>query len=566
MPVGQRRASSGARPRPPSTGSSAIRRRTAPGCTSTTPTTTRLRRGIQRGSPRRGDDGPLPGRRGGTARGAALRRPRHRMGARPARRARRLGRARGRRAGHDRRDRAPGRRARHAPRGDRRHALRRRADELGRFLVAQTEPSGAVLASYDPARGAPVPGEYSKYYTGEAYWALARLHRAFPGEGWGEAADRIGAYLATVARRGRGPLAADPRPLGRVRRWRRPWSSPSAAARRSPTDEMAYARRQAELFGAQVRWVCQHLGPWGELVRGSYVPRGGGYGVVGEALTGLVADRARGAAAGRPARPDRRARHLHRRRSPSTSSPTPRTPRAPRSRSGSRARGSRDGETRMDDQQHALAGLLRTIPIVEARRGRPVRRRRRTRHRAGCGPPCWCWRSTRPGRRSAFLAPGARRGTPPALAAAGGADRRARRLRRRGARRPAARRARRQRALVPHRRRDRGRHGRHRRPLPAATPARTGARRLARRARPGRDPAGGPPRPAGAGAGRGRRPGRARDRRRDGAGRRAADRADGRVRPTEGPRGRALRWAGRLLGAALVACGVLLTIDGVLDV
>jgi hypothetical protein len=35
---------------------------------------------------------------------------------------------------------------------------------------------------------------------------------------------------------------------------------------------------------------------------------------------------------------------------------------------------------------------------------------------------------------------------------------------------------------------------------------------------------------------------------------------------TEGPKGRALRWAGRLLGAGLVACGVLLTIDGVLDV
>src|ERR671915_998771 len=68
---------------------------------------------------------------------------------------------------------------------------------LGRFLVAQTEPSGAVLASYDTARGAPVPGEYSKYYTGEAYWALARLHLAFPEEGWGETANRIGAYLAT---------------------------------------------------------------------------------------------------------------------------------------------------------------------------------------------------------------------------------------------------------------------------------------------------------------------------------------------------------------------------------
>ena len=32
-----------------------------------------------------------------------------------------------------------------------------------------------------------------------------------------------------------------------------------------------------------------------------------------------------------------------------------------------------DGETRMDDQQHALAGLLRTIPIVEAAGERPDR-------------------------------------------------------------------------------------------------------------------------------------------------------------------------------------------------
>jgi hypothetical protein len=36
--------------------------------------------------------------------------------------------------------------------------------------------------------------------------------------------------------------------------------------------------------------------------------------------------------------------------------------------------------------------------------------------------------------------------------------------------------------------------------------------------------------------------------------------------PPEGPRGRVLRWAGRLLAALLVACGVILTVDGVLDV
>ena len=48
-------------------------------------------------------------------------------------------------------------------------------------------------------------------------------------------------------------------------------------------------------------------------------------------------------------------------------------------------------------------------------------------------------------------------------------------------------------------------------------------------------------------------------------GRRAVDRAGGRL-AHRGPRGRALRWAGRLLAAALVACGVILTLDGVLDV
>ena len=39
---------------------------------------------------------------------------------------------------------------------------------LGRFLVVQTEPSGAVLATYDVRSGAPEAGVYSAYYTGEA--------------------------------------------------------------------------------------------------------------------------------------------------------------------------------------------------------------------------------------------------------------------------------------------------------------------------------------------------------------------------------------------------------------
>ena len=156
---------------------------------------------------------------------------------------------------------------------------------VGRFLEAQTEPSGAVLASYDSTRGAPVAGEYSKYFTGEAYWALARLHRAFPGEGWGATADRVGAYLATS----RDEVEDHWPPI------RDHWAAYGMAETvefpergRPPLteDEVGYARRQAELFGGQVRWISQRYGPWGELVRGGYVPRGGAYGVIGEALTG----------------------------------------------------------------------------------------------------------------------------------------------------------------------------------------------------------------------------------------------------------------------------------------
>ena len=44
---------------------------------------------------------------------------------------------------------------------------------------------------------APVADSRSKYYTGEAYWALGRLHRLFPDDGFGAVADRIGDYLAT---------------------------------------------------------------------------------------------------------------------------------------------------------------------------------------------------------------------------------------------------------------------------------------------------------------------------------------------------------------------------------
>ena len=236
--------------------------------------------------------------------------------------------------------------------------------DLGRFLQVQTEPSGAVLASYDPIRGTPVGGEYSKYFTGEAYWALTLLDRAFPGEGWGGTADRIGAYLATSRDdvEGYWPGIAD--------HWAayglaETASSAGRGARPLTEDELDYARRQAELFGGQVRWISERFGPWGGLVRPGGVPRGGGYGVIGEGLSGLWL----------VANEEPRLADL---RDPIAERATCNAGLAVSAQSGpedaagatppARVDGAwfRNGETRMDDQQHALAGLLRTIPIVEA--------------------------------------------------------------------------------------------------------------------------------------------------------------------------------------------------------
>jgi hypothetical protein len=269
--------------------------------------------------------------------------------------------------------------------GDTRHdAVLRR---LGRFLVEQTTRTGAVLATYDVARGAPTPGEYSKYFTGEAYWALTLLHRTFPREGWGATAKRIGAYLATSRDdvEGHWPPIADH------------WAAYGLAETaqfpergRPPLtgQEVAYARRQAELFGGQVRWVSQRFGPWGALVRGGQVPRGGGYGVTSEGLTGLWL----------AARDDRGWR-IYAGRSPSAppASPgwpcgrsrTPATPRTPRIPAAWRARGSATARPGWTTSSTRSSGCSEPWRSSGPARDRP---RATTRHRAGSGRSRSCWR------------------------------------------------------------------------------------------------------------------------------------------------------------------------------
>jgi small neutral amino acid transporter SnatA (MarC family) len=238
-------------------------------------------------------------------------------------------------------------------------------ERLGRFIVAQTKESGAVLAYYDTSSGEPTPGEYSRYYTGEAYWALARLRLLLPDGPWAEVADRIGSYLSTRRDSSEGYWPPLPDHWAAYGLAETVSAEERAGDRPLTDDELAYARRQAGLFGVQVRWVSQQAGPWGVAARGTRVPRGGGYGVIGEALTGLWL----------VAHADPRLVDV-------------RTPLAERVtciaglamdaqldeseageyREPARVQGAWliDGETRMDDQQHALSALLRTIPIVQA--------------------------------------------------------------------------------------------------------------------------------------------------------------------------------------------------------
>ena len=69
---------------------------------------------------------------------------------------------------------------------------------LGRFMEGQISTGGQMLALFDLQADAPVPGETSRYATGEAAWAFAQLHNLFPDEGWDVPARQVVDYLATA--------------------------------------------------------------------------------------------------------------------------------------------------------------------------------------------------------------------------------------------------------------------------------------------------------------------------------------------------------------------------------
>jgi small neutral amino acid transporter SnatA (MarC family) len=237
--------------------------------------------------------------------------------------------------------------------------------DLARFLERQVEPSGALLAYYDLGPDQARSDTYSIYYTGEAYWALGRLHRVDPTAGWGDTADRMGEYMATV----RDDVEDVWPPL--ADHWSGYGLAETAAFPDRPQgepltdEEVEFVRRQGDLIGQRVRSISQRFGPWGVAVRGTFTPRGGGYGVFGEGLAGLwraaqLDDRL----------VDERAPLGERALCISGLAVEAQADReeATRYADPGRVEGAWfiDDVTRMDDQQHALSALLFTMPILEA--------------------------------------------------------------------------------------------------------------------------------------------------------------------------------------------------------
>ena len=84
---------------------------------------------------------------------------------------------------------------RRAQTGDPVHDDRMR--DLGRFLVSMQRADGGFVVSLNPATGVRDLEGTSRYYPGEALWALARLEAIFPDEPWDEAVRAAATFIAT---------------------------------------------------------------------------------------------------------------------------------------------------------------------------------------------------------------------------------------------------------------------------------------------------------------------------------------------------------------------------------
>ena len=147
-------------------------------------------------------------------------------------------------------------------------------------MVSLVNERGQVHASWDIQAGEPTPGSWSKYYTGEVFWALTLLHRCLPDDGYDEPAERIARYIAMERTEVENfePDLPDH------------WAAYGFAVMSTwpgfelPEEYDYYVRRQAGIFGMQIRYESQRTNSFFSYVTRGRQTLGAGLGTVGEAL------------------------------------------------------------------------------------------------------------------------------------------------------------------------------------------------------------------------------------------------------------------------------------------
>lgn len=235
--------------------------------------------------------------------------------------------------------------------------------QLARYLVAMQQDDGSFLLAWSKPDGRPDPAQRSKYATGEAMWALALMHRLFPGEGWDAAVRMVADYLS---------LHRDAYEQMKFPPWADQWAAyglaemaawaPATLPGGAPALDDAnvtYARSLAERFGFLVRNEAQRRDSWLSNAIHGRRSRSAGMGTWVEGLGSL-----RRLSASDPRLADMRPK-LDERLACGAGMLRDRQvtrEQAAKGRQPALEEGAwfTNGHTRMDDQQHALAALLRS--------------------------------------------------------------------------------------------------------------------------------------------------------------------------------------------------------------
>lgn len=156
---------------------------------------------------------------------------------------------------------------------------------MGRQMLAHTNADGTVAEIADAATGEPDAASLSRFTTGEVSFALARLERLFPGEGWGDPVRSITRYLALekADREGFVPDMADhwgAYTLAEVVRWENDDTLTEW--------ERAWARKQMGMASVMIRYESQRTNSGVDRWLRGRTSVGSAVGTHGESMQGWV--------------------------------------------------------------------------------------------------------------------------------------------------------------------------------------------------------------------------------------------------------------------------------------